>query len=206
MVENQSKTVEVSSAVSKIINQLLNGSDIASRRAMLAQLRHTIGKQLSQSVEIWPWILSNVPESFINKYGEVSYQLRAVINTLQIYALYEQGVVEKSSYKDLNKSEDSENEKSYNNMGTALRALRSDEGVRGAMDRRFSVMITASDYESFYYYLRQLVRLLKSRTKENQQAIDYSKLAYDLYLLQFEDSEKIRLSWAQEYYRLSKQQ
>ena len=74
MVENQSKTVEVSSAVSKIINQLLNGSDIASRRAMLAQLRHTIGKQLSQSVEIWPWILSNVPESFINKYGEVSYQ------------------------------------------------------------------------------------------------------------------------------------
>ncbi|MDK8692366.1 type I-E CRISPR-associated protein Cse2/CasB, partial [Gardnerella swidsinskii] len=67
------------------------------------------------------------------------------------------------------------------------------------------VMITASDYESFYYYLRQLVRLLKSRTKENQQSIDYSKLARDLYLLQFEDSEKVRLSWAQEYYRLSKQ-
>ncbi|MDK7063281.1 type I-E CRISPR-associated protein Cse2/CasB [Gardnerella vaginalis] len=204
MAENKSKSVEVSSVVSKIINQFLNGSDIASRRTMLAQLRHTIGKPLSQSIEIWPWILNNVPESFIDKYGEVSYQLRAVINTLQIYALYEQGVAEKSSYKDLNKSEDSENEKSYNNMGTALRTLRSDEGVRGAMDRRFSVMITANDYESFYYYLRQLVRLLKSRTKENQQSIDYSKLARDLYLLQFEDSEKVRLSWAQEYYRLSK--
>ena len=204
MTENQSKTVEVSNAVSKIIKQFIEIADASSNRAMLAQLRHTIGKTLSQSVEIWPWILSNVPVSFINKYGEVSYQLRAVINTLQIYALYEQGVVEKSSYKDLNKSEDLENEKSYNNMGTALRALRSDEGVRGAMDRRFSVMITASDYESFYYYLRQLVRLLKSRTKENQQAIDYSKLARDLYLLQFEDSEKVRLSWAQEYYRLSK--
>ena len=204
MTENQSKTVEVSNAVSKIIKQFIEIADASSNRAMLAQLRHTIGKTLSQSVEIWPWILSNVPVSFINKYGEVSYQLRAVINTLQIYALYEQGVAEKSSYKDLDKSEDSENEKSYNNMGTALRALRSDEGVRGAMDRRFSVMITASDYESFYYYLRQLVRLLKSRTKEDKQAIDYSKLARDLYLLQFEDSEKIRLSWAQEYYRLSK--
>ncbi len=204
MTEKQSKTVEVSNSVSKIIKQFIEIADASSNRAMLAQLRHTIGKPLSQSVEIWPWILSNVPVSFINKYGEVSYQLRAVINTLQIYALYEQGVREKSSYKDLNKSEDSENEKSYNNMGTALRALRSDEGVRVAMDRRFSVMITASDYESFYYYLRQLVRLLKSRTKENQQAIDYSKLARDLYLLQFEDSEKIRLSWAQEYYRLSK--
>ncbi|MFP1719106.1 type I-E CRISPR-associated protein Cse2/CasB [Gardnerella sp. Marseille-Q9185] len=204
MTENQSKTVEVSNAVSKIIKQFIEIADASSNRAMLAQLRHTIGKTLSQSVEIWPWILSNVPVSFINKYGEVSYQLRAVINTLQIYALYEQGVREKSSYKDLDKSEDSENEKSYNNMGTALRALRSDEGVRGAMDRRFSVMITASDYESFYYYLRQLVRLLKSRTKEDKQAIDYSKLARDLYLLQFEDSEKIRLSWAQEYYRLSK--
>lgn len=204
MTENQSKTVEVSNAVSKIIKQFIEIADASSNRAMLAQLRHTIGKTLSQSVEIWPWILSNVPVSFINKYGEVSYQLRAVINTLQIYALYEQGVREKSNYKDLDKSEDSENEKSYNNMGTALRALRSDEGVRGAMDRRFSVMITASDYESFYYYLRQLVRLLKSRTKEDKQAIDYSKLARDLYLLQFEDSEKIRLSWTQEYYRLSK--
>lgn len=204
MTENQSKFVEVSNAVSKIIKQFIEIADASSNRAMLAQLRHTIGKPLSQSVEIWPWILSNVPESFINKYGEVSYQMRSVINTLQIYALYEQGSVEKSSYKDLNKSEDSENEKSYNNMGTALRALRCDEGVRGAMDRRFSVMITANDYESFYYYLRQLVRLLKSRTKENQQSIDYSKLARDLYLLQFEDSEKVRLSWAQEYYRLSK--
>ena len=203
MAENQSKSVEVSSVINKIINQFLNSSDVASRRAMLAQLRHTIGKPLSQSVEIWSWILSNVPESFINKYGEVSYQMRAVINTLQIYALYEQSDVEKSSYKDLNKSEDSEKEKPYNNMGTALRALRSDEGVRGATDRRFSVMVTASDYDSFYYYLRQLVRLLKSRTKENQQAIDYSKLARDLYLLQFEDSEKVRLSWAQEYYRFS---
>ncbi|ADB14225.1 CRISPR system CASCADE complex protein CasB [Gardnerella vaginalis 409-05] len=204
MAENQNKSVEVSNAVRKIINQFIEIADTSSYRAMLAQLRHTIGKPLSQSVEIWPWILNNVPESFMDKYGEVSYQLRAVINTLQIYALYEQGVAEKSSYKDLNKSEDSVNEKSYNNMGTALRTLRSDEGVRGAMDRRFSVMITASDYESFYYYLRQLVRLLKSRTKENQQTIDYSKLARDLYLLQFEDSEKVRLSWAQEYYRFTK--
>ncbi|MDK8692375.1 type I-E CRISPR-associated protein Cse2/CasB, partial [Gardnerella swidsinskii] len=32
MAENQSKSVEVSNAVSKIINQFLNGSNIASRR------------------------------------------------------------------------------------------------------------------------------------------------------------------------------
>ena len=204
MAENQSVLIEISGAVTKIIKQFLDGSDIASRRAMLAQLRHTIGKPLSQSVEIWPWILSNVPESFINKYGEVSYQLQAVINTLQIYSLYEQGGVEKLGDKNSNESEESESKKSYSNMGTTLRELRSDEGVRGAMDRRFSVMITASDYESFYYYLRQLVRLLKGRTKDNRQAINYTQLARDLYLLQFEDSEKVRLSWAQEYYRFSK--
>ncbi|WP_422113606.1 type I-E CRISPR-associated protein Cse2/CasB [Gardnerella sp. DNF00536] len=204
MAENQSVLIEISGAVTKIIKQFFDGSDIASRRAMLAQLRHTIGKPLSQSVEIWPWILSNVPENFINKYGEVSYQLQAVINTLQIYSLYEQGGVEKLGDKNSNESEESESKKSYSNMGTTLRGLRSDEGVRGAMDRRFSVMITASDYESFYYYLRQLVRLLKGRTKDNRQAINYIQLARDLYLLQFEDSEKVRLSWAQEYYRFSK--
>ncbi|EPI42421.1 type I-E CRISPR-associated protein Cse2/CasB [Gardnerella vaginalis] len=204
MAENQSVLIEISGAVTKIIKQFFDGLDIASRRAMLAQLRHTIGKPLSQSVEIWPWILSNVPENFINKYGEVSYQLQAVINTLQIYSLYEQGGVEKLGDKNSNESEESESKKSYSNMGTTLRGLRSDEGVRGAMDRRFSVMITASDYESFYYYLRQLVRLLKGRTKDNRQAINYIQLARDLYLLQFEDSEKVRLSWAQEYYRFSK--
>lgn len=201
MAENQSKSAEVSNAVGKIIRQFTQIADTSAYRAVLAQLRHTIGRPLSQSVEIWPWVLSNVPESFIGKYGEVSFQLRAVINTLQIYALYEQGGAEKAENKDSKESGKSEDRKSYGNMGTALRVLRADEGVRGAMDRRFGVMITANDYESFYYYLRRLVTLLKSRTKENRQAIDYIRLARDLYLLQLEDPEKVRLSWAREYYR-----
>lgn len=201
MAENQSKSDEVSNAVGKIVRQFTQIADTSAYRAVLAQLRHTIGRPLSQSVEIWPWVLSNVPESFIGKYGEVSFQLRAVINTLQIYALYEQGGAEKAGNKDSKESGKSEDQKSYGNMGTALRVLRADEGVRGAMDRRFGVMITANDYESFYYYLRRLVTLLKSRTKENRQAIDYIRLARDLYLLQLEDPEKVRLSWAREYYR-----
>ena len=85
MAENQNKSVEVSNAVRKIINQFIEIADTSSYRAMLAQLRHTIGKPLSQSVEIWPWILNNVPESFIDKYGEVSYQMRAVINLSLIH-------------------------------------------------------------------------------------------------------------------------
>lgn len=82
---------EVSNAVQKIVRQYLSNVDAASRRAILAKLRHSIGKPLSQSVDIWPLILTSVPDDFLSEHEGKNLKMQAVIYTLQIYALYEQG-------------------------------------------------------------------------------------------------------------------
>lgn len=61
-------------------------------------------------------------------------------------------------------------------------------------------MITSSTFEELSNHLRHMIRLLKS--KSNVQ-VDYAKLAEDLYQFLRGNREKIRLSWAREYYRYS---
>lgn len=195
---------EVSSAVQKIIRQYLNNVDAASRRAILAKLRHSIGKPLSQSVDIWPLILTNVPDDFLSEYEGKNLKMQAVIYTLQIYALYEQGnlTAEDISSDNTDTNENALAQSSSYNMGSCLRILRLDEKQRNAMDRRFSNLITSDNIEHFYYNLRQLTGILKSKTKDSHQHINYPRLAHDLYWFNF-IPEKIRLSWAQEYYRFN---
>lgn len=195
---------EVSNAVQKIIRQYLSNADAASCRAILAKLRHSIGKPLSQSVDIWPLILTSVPDNFLSEYEGKNLKLQAVIYTLQIYALYEQGNL---SVEDISTECPTTNantlvQSSSYNMGSCLRILRLDEKQRKAMDRRFSNLITSDNIDHFYYNLRQLTGILKSKTKDRHQHINYPRLARDLYLFNF-NPEKIRLSWAQEYYRFN---
>lgn len=195
---------EVSNAVQKIIRQYLSNADAASCRAILAKLRHSIGKPLSQSVDIWPLILTSVPDNFLSEYEGKNLKLQAVIYTLQIYSLYEQGNL---SVEDISTECPTTNantlvQSSSYNMGSCLRILRLDEKQRKAMDRRFSNLITSDNIDHFYYNLRQLTGILKSKTKDRHQHINYPRLARDLYLFNF-NPEKIRLSWAQEYYRFN---
>ena len=195
---------EVSNAVQKIIRQYLSNADAASCRAILAKLRHSIGKPLSQSVDIWPLILTSVPDNFLSEYEGKNLKLQAVIYTLQIYALYEQGNL---SVEDISTECPTTNantlvQSSSYNMGSCLRILRLDEKQRKAMDRRFSNLITSDNIDHFYYNLRQLTGILKSRSKNSHQHINYPRLARDLYWFNF-NPEKIRLSWAQEYYRFN---
>ena len=203
MEDTLSRNEEVRRTAQYIIKHCIDGTDQSARRAALAHLRASIGKPLSQSVEIWPLILGNVPEHFIGTRATITYELKAVIYAMQLYALFEQGA--DHSAQETNKcSETSQGDacqkKLYTSMGVTLRVLRVDEGSRPAMDRRFNVMITANDFESFIYYLRQLTRLLKGKTKLEKPSIDYGTLASDLYALQFLDSENVRLKWAQDYY------
>lgn len=70
-----------------------------------------------------------------------------------------------------------------------------------AVDRRFNALITAQTYDELVHYLRQMISLLKSKADTT---IDYGRLAQDLYWFQRGYEEKLRLSWARDYYRIEK--
>lgn len=181
--------ITVYQLTSKIIFDLNNHLDTSKGKAQLANLRNSIGKPLSQTVGVWPIIFENLPEEFLSKHGQATYEEKAILNTLQIYALYQQGKSEKTSLE----GED----RYWKDLGYSLRNLRRASEETRAIDRRFNAMITATTFEELVYHLRQLIKLLKSKTEAK---INYPKLADDLYWYLRGYDEDIKLRWSRRYY------
>lgn len=157
-------------------------------KATLAKIRRSVGKERSESIEIWPFVYGYLPEDLIGTDAET-----AILTAIQLFALHQQG----KEFSVLYRKDDHEKFHRHS-IGSALKILRTEEGV-ASIDRRFNIMITASTFDEFIYHLRHLITLLKSKEKEAK--VDYPQLAYDLYLFLRGYGEEVRLSWAREYYK-----
>lgn len=189
MEEQLSNKETVFSVVVKIITQLEYVRESSSGKAALANLRNSIGRPLSQTIAIWPIVFEQIPESFLGKNGKLTDEEQAILTTLQIYALHQQGrsnSVNKRSEKG-----------QWNNIGMSLKFLRVGDDTT-AIDRHFNTMITSSTYEELIHHLRQLVRLLKAKNPDV--TIDYARLGNDLYWYLRNKDENVRLRWAKAFY------
>lgn len=176
----------------RIVTKLIQTRKIGSGKAVLARLRQSIGKNFAQTVEIWPEVFAELPESFLSQTGEPTEAEKAIITSLQFYALHQQG--NEASVNSLD---------SKNTIGQALQTLRQDKGDETkAIDRRFNVMITSSTFEELSTHLRQLIKLLK-KTKVK---ISYARLADDLFWYQKGFDDRIKLQWGQSYYAYHKKE
>ncbi|EHI70394.1 type I-E CRISPR-associated protein Cse2/CasB [Streptococcus ictaluri] len=183
------KKVSVSEVTRKILIKLSKQKDTSSGKALLARLRQSIGKPISETVVIWSVLFKDLPEEFLGRNGQPSNEEQAILTTLQLYALHQQS----QSHSVLINREDK-----YQNIGYSLKQLRQGEDTT-AIDRRFNVMITASSFEELVYHLRHLISLLKTKSPETK--VDYAKLSEDLYWFLRDYQERVRLSWAREYYK-----
>lgn len=150
---------------------------------ILAKIRNSIGKDDIEASEVWPILFPMLPESMIGT-TYLTYEEKAVLSALQIYALGQQGTSRVEQSDKLR-------------FARALRSIRNDDTAK-ALDRRFNAMITAADFDEFVYHLRQLFKIAKSK---GITAIDYPALANDLYWYQQGMDKRICLSWAADYYR-----
>lgn len=184
------QTESVYKVTARILSQLASDLESSQSKAILSGLRNSISKPYTNSIEVFSLVYQYLPESFINNYGQMSFEEKAILTSLQLYAIHQQGI----SQSVLVDSEDDR----YENMGYFLKSLRLDDNAKSS-DRRFNTLITSDTFEEFTFHLRQLINLLKSRTDVK---VNYAKLAQDLYFFQIHDTrEKIKLSWAKEYYR-----
>ncbi|MGX7107630.1 type I-E CRISPR-associated protein Cse2/CasB [Hutsoniella sourekii] len=183
MSDNQIKIQDVAFKLSKRLDKQLG---TPSCKALLANLRNSIGRPLSETITIWPLLFDVLPDEYLGKSQALTKEEDALLTMLQLYALYHQGQDKPlSSYE-------------RKNLGFSLASLRGSTDTV-SVDRRFNALITATTYEEFKHHLRQLVRLLKSRTKGNT-PIDFAKLCQDLYWFSRGYEENVRLSWAKAYY------
>ena len=182
-----------------ILIKLDSTRDASSTKALLANMRNSADKDISNNVDALAYVFSNLSYGEDDRGGELSYMEQAIFTAIQMYAIHQQSNVE-SVLKFGNDDENESREKKYKaNIGDALATLRSDESE--SIDKRFNAMITATNFNKLSYHLRQMIKILKSKSDAK---VDYAKLAEDLYWFMIGRKEEVRLSWARAYYKYRK--
>lgn len=189
----ESKKDSIYRVTSVILNKINNTIETPKTKALLANIRNSINKNISNNIETMSYIFSNLPEEFLGNSIKLSYEEEAIFTAIQLYAIHQQGA--KSSVLKL----DYEKDERRQNIGDALSTLRGEDSE--SIDRRFNAMITSSNYKELKHHLRQLIKLLKAKSDVK---VDYAKLAEDLYWFLLGKKDGIKLSWSRSYYRIRK--
>lgn len=148
-------------------------------------LRHSIGKSLDESMNVWPFFLEKMPVEFLSKNGKATQEERAIFTALQLYAIQQQG------------SKGQRENGKEKNIGASLRSIRT-ETTKSALDKRFLSMLSAKTFDALVYHLWQITKLAKAK---GANPVDFARLANDLFWYQRGRAQEIRLQWASSYYR-----
>lgn len=125
--------------------------------------------------------------------NELNDYEKAIVTAVQMYAIHQQSIsksVLKLDYKEGERRQ---------NIGDALKTLRTGESE--STDARFNALITASNFNQLQNNLRQMIKLLKSKSDVE---VDYASLADDLYWFLKDQKDGIKMKWARSYYKINK--
>lgn len=192
MIVSEKNQETIYQNMQSIIYQISGDLSSSSSKAHLAQLRQSIGRDIYTAAGVFPFIFSNISDRYLGEKGDLTDGERAIITTLQLYALHQQG-----NSVSVNISDNSEEGRKGCNLGAVLSTLRTDDNTK-AIDRRFNAMITATSFNELTTHMRHLIKMLKSK---NNVKINYPQLAEDLYWFQKNDLNSLRLKWSRSYYR-----
>lgn len=182
------KQNKVYDAANKMINIMESMYRKNENRALLSDFRNSAGKPFSRAENIWPFMFENLPGEFLGKGVGATYEENAIYAALQLYAICRQG-------SSVNIIVDSKN---AGNIGDSFSVMRGKDSK--AVDRRFNALTMCSTFDELYYHLRQLIKLLMGEVTKPV-AIDFARLAEDLFWYQMGKGKEICFSWAKEYYR-----
>ena len=183
-----SKSDQIYEYIFSKIKHIRNISDTGTGREIMANLRHGIGKKPGEMPELWGMIFDGIPAE-LTGYRKASHAEWAVYTALTLYALHQQGNDAKENDTCMNQNDIS--------IGRAAARLVNDEEDIKRILNRLNLVVTAVSPEDLAYHLRGLIQLLKSK----KIALDYAKLAKELYLFYHpEYAEEIKLSWGRDFY------
>lgn len=175
------------------ISAIQNNPNESAVRAILAKLRKGLGKQPGDNPDLWEFTLNEFPQEHISKSDKATPGEFAVYTALTLYALHQQGKPTKTAPMNAR----------GHVVGIAVQRLArkrdADTWRSGTVYQRFVVAATSKSIGELTYYLRSLVKLMRSEGIQ----LDYSALTDDVYRFQFgeNDRQKVRLRWGQDFYR-----
>ncbi|WII09705.1 type I-E CRISPR-associated protein Cse2/CasB [Methanomassiliicoccales archaeon LGM-DZ1] len=167
------------------IGQLQTDSPWA--KAMLAELRRGIGKDISESPGTWEVVLADMPEELIYAGKEecrATEAESAAYTALTLFALHKQS----GDIAQMNGL----------SFGAAARNL-ADGNNDAAIKRRFDAVMTSTNLKEVSNHARGLIQLMKAA--DRPVGFDYVEFAKDLYRFQFTEGRRsVCLRWGQDFY------
>lgn len=179
------ETNRVYNTICNILDKIGNRLNDSKGKAILSNLRYSIGKDISQVPIIWEIFFEYLPNEYIES-SKFEKEEKVILTILQLYSIYQQG--------EQNNVFSREGVKFCESLGK----LRNNDNTE-SIDRRFNVMITASTYDEFVHHLRQMLKLSKSKSK-GLEKINFALLGQDLYkIFKFNDNN-VKINWGKQYY------
>jgi len=166
--------------------------DHSTAAGALARLRRAVATEPGTEPGIWDLLFEGFPQELVGRGEEPSRAERSAHAALTLYAVHQQS--QKSGMHVVGRS-----------LGTAcgllarnLAAGREVGADPGAV-RRFQALGTSTSFSETLYHARGLVMQLRGA----QIAVDYGRLAADLYRLQHPArSDTVRLQWGRDFYSI----
>ena len=181
----------------RILRSLDNTRDKPSTKAIFANIRNSINKDSSVNMDALAFVFQNIPEEFLGFNKNLNDYEKAILTSVQMYALHQQAKADSVLKLDYKEGERRQN------LGDALATMRKNEDDSKAIDRRFNAMITSSNFEELSHHLRQMIKLLKAKSDAK---VDYASLAYDLYWFLKNQREGLKIKWSRSYYKFNKKE
>lgn len=189
---------EVTAHVTAVVTRLQGGYLASSGReqptnvsaASLAKLRRGDVADPAAEPAVWEITIPGMPDRLLNDGGLPSRAEEAMHAALVLYAYHQQG-----RRKPMHVAGRS--------LGAAVRELSRSRGTGDETDkgtlRRFHAVATSGSASVRLHHLRGLVALLRGE----EIAMDYGRLAGDLYLLAQNDSRtsRVRYAWGRDLHR-----
>lgn len=185
--------LNVYSETARILRKLDNTRDRPSTKAIFANIRNSINKDSAFNLNALAFVFHEIPEEFLGFNKNLNDYEKAILTAVQMYALHQQAntnTVLKLDYKE---------GEIRQNLGDALSSIRGEDSK--AIDRRFNAMITSSNFEELNHHLRQMIKILKSKSDAK---VDYASLADDLYWFLKNQREGLKIKWSRSYYKSNK--
>lgn len=189
--------LNVYSETARILRQLDNTRDTPSTKTKLANIRNSINKDSTANMDAMAFVFQNIPEEFLGFNKNLNDYEKAILTAVQMYALHQQAKVDSVLKLDYDEGQRRQN------LGDALGTMRKKEDDNKAIDRRFNAMITSSNFDELSYHLRQMIKLLKSKSDAK---VDYASLADDLYWFLKNQREGLKIKWSRSYYKSNKKE
>lgn len=183
--------LNVYNVTAKILRKIDQTKDTSSTRALLANIRNSINKSSSNSLDALAFVFNNMPEEYIGFRKELNDYEQAILTAIQMYALHQQ-----SNEKSVLKIEYNEGGQ---NLGDALSTLRGSDNK--SIDRRFNAMILSSNFVQLQNHLRQFIKLLKAKSDVK---VDYAGVADDLFWFLKNQKDGVKIKWSRSYYKFRK--